>query len=207
MKTVKFYFFHKKLILAKSTACFLLLIIYGRHTIVYSIILVFFGFLKLKEKERVECLEAAGGGVQSMDLVFMKCRRDPSLGISYACGCLCISQIHHTASSLRKCGENIRGGKAYSKKPRGNRTGGPREKCLAQVLSRERDLLWERAHLCASALCCPLFFLHNSHISLYLSLYNSRISIYVGQYRLFQEAFLTPNLDHKGLQCAALFVF
>ena len=130
--------------------------------------------------------------MQPVDLMSVTCRRGPSLGISCACGCLCISQIYHTAPSLRKCGENIRGDKADFRKLRRNRAGEPGERCRAQGLSQERDPLWERAHLCGSALCCPLSFLHNSHISLN-----------VGQCHLFQEAFLTPSLDYKGYECAA----
>lgn len=60
MKTVKFHFFHKKIILANSTACFLLLIIYVRYTVIYSIILVVLDFWNWKERRELSVWKQLG---------------------------------------------------------------------------------------------------------------------------------------------------
>lgn len=59
----KILFLLQKLFLAKSRAYFLLLVMDGRHKVVFSIMLIHFGFLKLKERMRVESCEQAGRGL------------------------------------------------------------------------------------------------------------------------------------------------
>lgn len=55
MKTVKFYSFHRTLFLVKSRARFLLLIMDGRHMVVYSINSIHFGFLIEREEKSQSC--------------------------------------------------------------------------------------------------------------------------------------------------------
>lgn len=59
----KILFLSQKLFLAKSRAYFLLLVMDGRRKVVYSIMLIHFGFLKSKERVRVESCEQAGRGL------------------------------------------------------------------------------------------------------------------------------------------------
>lgn len=72
----------------------------------FSIILVHFGFLKLKERKKAEGLDTAWGGVESLGRYLQSAGEVASWGVSCACGGLSISRVCHIAHNLRTLGEN-----------------------------------------------------------------------------------------------------